>query len=137
MVLCLWKQDWHPVQCTLLIDVFGIKYDVKEHALHLKQTLENDYPVTTEWDGKRYIGITLDCDYKRQQFHLSMPGYVKEALKKFRYVMRKEKQQPFPSVPIKYGAKEQYATQESTSPPFDKNVKKIIQQVCGNILFLG
>ena len=38
---------------------------------------------------------------------------------------------------IKYGAKQQYATQELTAPPLDEKGKKFIQQVCGKILFLG
>ena len=93
------------------MDDFGVKYAVEEYALHLKQTLENDHSVTTEWEGRRYNGITLDWDYKRHQVHLSMPGYVKKPHKQFQYIMKKEQQQPFPSAPIKYGAKKQYATQ--------------------------
>jgi hypothetical protein len=77
----LWTHDWRPVQFTLVVDDFGVKYVGEEHALHLKQTLTADYAVTTEWDGKRYIGITLDWDYKRRQVHLSMPGYIQKALK--------------------------------------------------------
>ena len=38
---------------------------------------------------------------------------------------------------IKYGAKQQYATQESTAPPMDEKGKKFIHQVCGKFLFLG
>jgi hypothetical protein len=55
----LWKHEWRPVQFTLVVDNFGVKYVGKEHALHLKQVLEQDYTVTTEWKGGRYIGITL------------------------------------------------------------------------------
>jgi hypothetical protein len=40
-------------------------------------------------------------------------------------------------VTIKYGAKKQYAQQESPAPPLDKKGKKFIQQVCGKFLFLG
>ena len=79
----LWKHEWRPIQFTLVVDDFGVKYVGKEHALHLKSTLEDNYGVTTEWDGKRYIGITLDWDYKRRQVHLSMPGYIAKALKVF------------------------------------------------------
>merc|ERR1712086_810158 len=46
-------------------------------------------------------------------------------------------QQPFPTVLIKYGAKKQYATQESKAPLLDAKGKKFIQQVCGKFLFLG
>jgi hypothetical protein len=41
------------------------------------------------------------------------------------------------TITIKYGAKKQYAAQESTAPPLDAKGKKFIQQVCGKFLFLG
>ena len=58
----LWKHEWRPIQFTLVVNDFGVKYVGKEHTLHLKATLEDNYGVTTGWDGKRYIGINLDCD---------------------------------------------------------------------------
>ncbi|KAL7528726.1 hypothetical protein ACHAWF_002679 [Thalassiosira exigua] len=52
--------------------------------------------------------------------------------------MPKHKQHaPFPSEIITYGAKKQYAKQQSQSPTLDKEGKKFIQQVCGRLLFLG
>ena len=36
-----------------------------------------------------------------------------------------------------YGAKKKYATQPSAAPLLGKKGKKFIQQVCGNVLFLG
>ena len=85
----LWKHEWLPVQFTLVVDDFGVKYVGEEHVLHLKQTLEEDYTVTTEWEGKRYIEITLDWDYKRRQVHLSMQNYVAKALTQFQHKMKK------------------------------------------------
>jgi len=35
-----------------------------------RKLLKKIYKVTTEWDGKHYIGITLDWDYKLRQVHL-------------------------------------------------------------------
>ena len=69
------------MQFTLVVDYFGIKYVGEEHALHIKQTIEENYTVTVESDGKRYTGITLDWDHKIRQVHLSMPNYVQKALK--------------------------------------------------------
>ena len=60
LVTGLWKHEWRPIQFTIVVDDFGMKYVGKEHALHLKQTLEGNYKVTIEWGGARYIGITLD-----------------------------------------------------------------------------
>ena len=86
------------------MDDFGVKYEGEEHALHLKKTLEENYKVTTDWTGGRYIGITLDWDYKNHQVHLTMPNYVKKALKQFQHVMSaKQQHAPYPSIPIKYG----------------------------------
>ena len=66
-----------------MVDDFGVKYIGHEHAIHLKDTLEQHYKVTNDWTGKRYIDNTLDWDYTRRQVHLSMPGYVAKALKQF------------------------------------------------------
>ena len=38
----LWKHEWRSIQFTLVVDNFGVKYVEKEHALHLKQTLEGN-----------------------------------------------------------------------------------------------
>ena len=44
---------------TLVVDDFGIKYTNKIDALHLINYLKEQYVITTDWSGKRYIGITL------------------------------------------------------------------------------
>ena len=43
----LWKHEWRPVQFTLMVDDFGVKYVGKEHTLHLKQTIEENYTLTS------------------------------------------------------------------------------------------
>ena len=85
----LWKHKWRPVQFTLVVDDFGVKYAGGGHALHLKQTLEENYKVTTEWDRTRYIRITLDWDYRQRQVHMSLPGYTNKSLKKFNHKQNK------------------------------------------------
>ena len=78
----LWKHDWRLVQFTLVVDGFGVKYVGKEHVLHLKQAIEENYGVTTDWEGTQYIGITIDWDYSNRHVHPSIPSYVAKALKK-------------------------------------------------------
>jgi hypothetical protein len=67
------------------VDNFGVKYVREEHVRHLQQILEENYKVTIEWDGRGYIGITLDWDHMHRQVHLSMAGYIKKALKQFKH----------------------------------------------------
>jgi hypothetical protein len=133
-----WTHEWRPIQFTLVVDDFGVKYVGKEHAEHLKSVIAKYYKMSTDWSGTRYIGITLDWDYPNKKVHLSMPGYVAKALKQFQHHTPSSPQHaPFPSTPIKYGAKKQYAKTESTAAPLDKKDKKFIQKVCGKLLFLG
>ena len=61
--------------------------------------------MTIEWDGRRYISITLDWDYKRRKVHLSMPNYVIKSLKKSNHKLQKKQHQPYQSEPIIYGSK--------------------------------
>ncbi len=120
-----------------MVDDVGVKYVGKEHALHLHKVLEAHYKLTCDWTGQRYIGITLNWDYKQRQVHLSMPGYVKKALKQFRHEMKHQHHSLYPCAPIKYGATKQYAMPESTVPPLDTQGKRFIQQLSGKFLYLG
>ncbi len=75
-----WKHKWHPISFTLLVDNFGVKYIGEEQVMHLIKVLKEHYKVEEDWEGKRYLGITLDWDYKNHKVHLSMPEYVEHAL---------------------------------------------------------
>ena len=122
----LWKHKWRPIQFTLVVDDFGVKYEGREHAEHLASVLKKFYSVTEEWKGDRYIGIDLDWDYEKRQVHLSMRDYVKKALKQFNHAAPAKRQDsPFPFTPPKYGVKKQYAQQQSTAPALSKKDKEI------------
>jgi hypothetical protein len=86
----LWKHNTRPIQFTLVVDDFGVKYVGRQHAEHLKSVLEEHYKVTTDWSGERYIGIHLKWDYVRRRVHLHMPGYVKKALIQFQHKFTKK-----------------------------------------------
>ena len=38
--LGLWKHNSRPINFTLVVDDFGVKYSGKEHALHMKAALK-------------------------------------------------------------------------------------------------
>ena len=80
-----WTHAWRPISFTLVVDDFGVKYVVKEHADHLVRVLKEQYEISKDWGGKKYIGITFDWDYIKRQVHVSMPGYVNMAFIKFKH----------------------------------------------------
>ena len=47
----LWAHKTRPIQFTLVVDDFGVKYVGKDHADHLLKTLEQHYKVTSDWTG--------------------------------------------------------------------------------------
>ena len=62
IVAGLWTHKTRPIQFTLVVDDFGVKYVGREHVEHLLKTLEEHYKVTSDWKGDRYIGIHLQWD---------------------------------------------------------------------------
>ena len=37
----LWSHEWRPIQFSLVVDNFGVKYIGKEHAEHLVGVIKN------------------------------------------------------------------------------------------------
>ena len=130
-----WKHDYRPICFSLVVDDFGVKYVGEEHANHLISVLSKHYVLDTDWEGKKYVGITLDWDYPGKKVHLSMPGYCGEALVRFGHELRKRTDQPHPHVIPTYGAKVQYAKEEDLSPKLSPEDKTFIQQVTGTFLY--
>ena len=74
--------NWRPIQLWLVVDDFGVKYVGEDHAQHLVNILRKHYDISEDWEGTKYIGLTLDWDYERREVHVSMPGYNSKAHKK-------------------------------------------------------
>jgi hypothetical protein len=75
-----WTHDWRPIKITLVVDDFGVKYINKDDVTHLLAALQKDYDVHTDLEGTRYLGITLDWDYKGKRVHLSSPDTSRRPL---------------------------------------------------------
>ena len=92
-----WKHQWRPINFALVVDDFGVKYVGEEHANHLISVLKEHYEIDVDWEGTRFIGLTLDWDYSGHKVHLSMPGYIARALARFAHpAPTKPQHQPHP-----------------------------------------
>ena len=55
------------MEAQIIVNNFGIKYEGKEHAMHLLTCLKIYYDkVTTDWKGELYAGINLEWNYKKR-----------------------------------------------------------------------
>jgi hypothetical protein len=132
----LWTHDTRPISFSLVVDDFGVKYVGREHAEHLMECINNNYNISSDWNGSAYCGLTLEWDYKNRTVDLYMPGYIKSALHKYQHAApARPEHAPHTWNPPIYGAKTQYVEDETTGPALsDKDVNKL-QQLTGTLLY--
>ena len=134
----LWRHKWRPITFVLVVDDFGVKYTGKEHALHLAAALKENYEVTIDWEGKLFIGITLDWDYTNRTVRLSMPNYITKALTKFQHnAPKRPEHSPHRAPDRQIGAKVQLTEPVDTSEPLTKKQRTDIQRIIGTLLYYG
>jgi hypothetical protein len=79
----LWTHGTRPIAFSVVVDDLGVKYVGREHAEHLIAcTIQKNYNISSDWNGRDYCGLTLEWDYKNRTVDLSMPGYIRAALHK-------------------------------------------------------
>jgi hypothetical protein len=120
----------------LVVDNFGVKYVGKEHVEHLIRCIKETYKVTEDWTGDLYCGITLKWNYDERWLDISMPGYIKKLLLKYKHCMPTKPQHcPYAPAPKQYGAKAQAPLLVDISPKLSPEEIKEIQRVIGSILY--
>jgi hypothetical protein len=126
-----WKHTTKPIQFVLVVDNFGIKYLKQEDLDHLIQSLKKHYDVAVDLSRKEFVKIELDWDYKNRKIHLSMAPYLQKSLQQFNNIVpTKCQDSPYPYTKPKYGARQQFA-ENDTSAPVGKEKQKYVQQVTG------
>ena len=48
----LWQHQTHPLQFSLVMDDFGVKYEHQSDITHLLDSLKTIYEVSKDWYGK-------------------------------------------------------------------------------------
>ena len=132
----LWKHVTWPVQFTLTVDDFGVKYVGKEHADHLITTLRKHYEIEEDWEGQLYCGISLKWDYTQRHVDISMPGYVDKLLARFQHEHpHKPQHSPHIAPTRKFGPSAQDPVAHDTSMPLPPERIQRIQQIVGTIMY--
>ncbi len=118
------------------MDDFGIKYVGGKHAEHLASILSEHYKCSYDWDGQRYLGMTIDWDNIGQAVHASMLNYIPEALTRFQHpTPRIPQHQPYPHVKPTYGAKVPVHRRCGLILATPQTGQKYIQEVIGMLLY--
>ena len=101
----LWIHHAKPIQFTLAVDNFCIKYGNKQDAQDIINALEKIYEaVSVDSDGELFCSIKLEWNYQNRTVDLSMPGYITKLPQRFLHpIPRKPDHQLHCHVQTKYG----------------------------------
>eukprot|EP00804_Cyclotella_cryptica_P000955 CCRYP_018386-RA/>CCRYP_018386-RA protein AED:0.38 eAED:0.45 QI:0/-1/0/1/-1/0/1/0/226 len=106
----LFRHTNRPIQFSVVVDDFGIKYQGKQHLKHLIQTIRHHYEVTVNELGSLYCVITLEWHYEQGYINISMPGYVNKQLIKYNHPPpKKNVNTQWEPCAVHYGAKTQHS----------------------------
>ena len=134
----LWKHKTRKTVFALCVDDFGVKYFNKEDMDHLVRTLQQEYVITIDKNGKNYCGLTFDWHYKDKYVDVSMPNYIKKALQKYGHKPPKKPQYaPHIWASKFYGKKPQQATPTDTSEKLKGKEIIDVQSKIGTFLYYG
>jgi hypothetical protein len=132
----MWKHIIRPVLFTLFVDNFGIKYVEREHVEHLIACIKEKYKLPEVWTGDLYCRIKLNWDHTACTLDISMPGYIKKILLKYKHCMPAWPQHcPYAPAPKQYGSAAQSPLPVDISPQLSPEEIKDIQRVIGIILY--
>jgi hypothetical protein len=79
----LWKHATLPIMFLLVVNDFGVKYNITAAANHLIPALQQMYKIAVNWEGALYLGLPLRWNYVKRTVNLSIPGYIDDALHQF------------------------------------------------------
>jgi hypothetical protein len=133
---CLFVHKTNGVAFTLVVDDFLIKFKDRSAVEHLLGTLRELYTITTDFSIKqKYVGITLHHNKAKRYIDMSIPGYVKKAIGRFKRPNLKKADSPIIYVPPRYGQHQQEVHPEEPSTPLSPDELKELQEIVGVFLF--
>ena len=92
-----------------------------------------DYEITTDWEGTKFSGIDLAWNYHAR--HANQTCHISLLLKYGHPIPKKPQLSPHKYRKVIYGAKEQLAPEDDTSPPLDIQGTKHVQGIVGAFLY--
>ena len=131
-----WTHVSRPTVFTLCVDDFGIKYTTKDDANHLLNAIQSSYTISIDWEGKQYVGLSLNWNYDKRYVDLSMPGYIKKVLQRLLHPSPTRPQySPHSCNRPAYGAKVQYVDHPPDSSFLDTKETLRVQTITGILLY--
>ena len=133
----LFTHETRPIQFSLTVDDFAVKWINRSDFDHLLQSLETKHAMTCDMDGKQCVGMYLDWNYEKREVVCSMDQYIQDALSELEVTKPKQHfKGPSKSPSINCGARIQHV-EDDPGEPLSPEQTKFIQRVIGKFLFMA
>lgn len=136
--LGLWAHKTRKTIFCLCIDDFGVNFFKNEDLNYLQKTIKQQYTCIVDQSGKKFLGCTLNWNYKKGYVDISMPDYVRNALQKLQHTICTFPQySPHNYIITKWTQKSdrQYTRQLDTSSFLTPKQTSYVQIVAGIFLY--
>jgi hypothetical protein len=80
----LFRNKNGTIRFALVVDDFAVVWSTSIAMTHFLRTLRKLYTIKVDYNGGKYLGLTIDIDRRQRHVTLSMPGYVAKLLKRVR-----------------------------------------------------
>ena len=121
---------------TLMVDYFGICYQIINNLTRLRNTVNSLYTTTFDTTKVLYCGISLLWNYINQYVNVSMPGYVERVLTRFNVNMPVHPQySPHAHNYSNYGVAIQFTSPVDTSKLVSVDNIRMVQEIIGTLLY--
>ena len=72
------------IRFTLVVDDFAVVWTDQESIDHFINTLTALYQVKVNWEGTKYLGMSININRIKRHVTLTMPGYIQRLLQRVR-----------------------------------------------------
>ena len=136
----LFRHETLPIAFTLVVDDFGVKFpkDQRNIAQHLIDSLTQNgmYNIRISWEGRKYLGYTIEYDKAKREMVLSMPDYIPKVMARFCVDgIPSPQKSPAIYIPPNFGKKGPQLTYIDESEQVSPEKAKYIQQVVVALLY--
>jgi hypothetical protein len=139
----LYKHKTRNISFTVWVDDFLIKFKRgtdKKDINHLLDVLRSKYKFKIDWNGRQYLGLTIDYrrpSKGRRSLTISVPGYADKMNTELGIARpAHDPKSPIAYVAHTYTSGPQWETIDDT-PPLDAAGIQFVQRVVGKCLFFG
>jgi hypothetical protein len=131
----LFRNKDGSVRFALVVDDFAVVWSSKTAMDHFLNTLQKLYTVKVDYDGLKYLGMTITIDRSSRHVTVTMPGYIAKLLKRVRPNGVKKAHTPSVYVQPSYKTMTAQTATVDNSPRASTAQQHELQVVIGTMLY--